>query len=598
MKRAIVILACAAALFVAATPAAGGGDTADAIDRYMKAWHECGRFNGSVLVAKDGHTVFKKGYGLADVAKNTPNRPDTKFNTHSVSKQFTTVMVFQLAAEGRLALDDKLTKFLPGYRRDTGDRVTVDFLLRHTAGIPCYINDSHRRPEGRPKYEWGGRYDRDAFVEEYLSGDFLFEPGTQYKYSNTGYFLLALIVESVTGRTYAENLRDRITEPLGLENTGVLQNGSTPDKIAIGYRRAPSGLTEVPYENPDNLLGAGNIYSTVEDLTRWNLALERGELLPETWREKMFTVYREEGREKNAYSLNYFSLPSPSGGEFVYTGFSGGGPGFNSDVFRFPDEKLIVAILDNSTQYNHWRMAPSIYQIFKGRDPRMPKPLLADALVKTVADEGLDAALEQYRDISANRRDNYERGSAERDLNSYGYSVLATGDTGLAIAIFRLNVALYPESWNVYDSLGEAYLAAGEQELSDKNYAIAREKREREQTIIALMRDGQFDRAREVVESARRENPDLIVLTGPRVGPFFDQTLSRGEHEQALEICRVWALSDPAGAGPLFSMARVYTAMGDPASAGDCYRKIIENDPDGRAASFARERLEALEAEQ
>jgi CubicO group peptidase (beta-lactamase class C family) len=582
-------------MLVAATPATGGGDNAGAIERYMKAWHECGRFNGSVLVAKDGRTVFKKGYGPADVSKNKLNRPDTKFNTHSVSKQFTTVMVFQLAAEGKLALDDKLTKFLPGYRRDTGDRVTVDHLLRHTAGIPCYINDSHRRPEGRPKYEWGGRYDRDDFVSEYLSEDFLFEPGTRYKYSNTGYFLLALIIEAVTGRTYAENLRERITEPLGLESTGVIRNDVTLDNAATGYSKTPSGLAEVPYENPDNLLGAGNIYSTVEDLFRWNLALESGDLLPETWRDKMLTVYHEEGREKHAYSLNYFSLPSPAGGEFVYTGFSGGGPGFNSDVFRFPDEQLIVAILDNSTQYNHWRMAPSIYQIFKGRDPQPPKPLLADELVTTVAREGLDAALEQYRDIGANRRDSFERGSAERDINGYGYSVLGTGDTGLAVEIFRLNAALYPESWNVFDSLGEAYLAAGEKALSEENYAIAREKRDREQTIIALMRDGEFERAREAVQTARRENPDLAVLTGPRVGPFFDQTLSRGEHEKALEICRVWALADPAGAGPLFSMARVYTAMGDPASAGDCFRKIIDKDPDGRAASFARERLEALE---
>lgn len=206
------------ALLSLTSPARAGGEAA-AIDGYLSRWHETGRFNGVALVAKDGETVFAKGYGQANMEWNIPNAPDTKFKIHSISKQFTTVLVLQLAAEGTIDLDGKLTDYLPDYRQDTGGRVTIDHLLRHTAGIPCYINDSHRRPEGKPVYEWGGHYERNQFVRDFLSDDFLFEPGTEYKYSNTGYYLLALVVEAVTGKTYEENLRERIFGPLGMKNS-------------------------------------------------------------------------------------------------------------------------------------------------------------------------------------------------------------------------------------------------------------------------------------------------------------------------------------------------------------------------------------------
>ena len=573
---------------------AAANDKTKAIDDYVTRWHEVKRFNGSVLVAERGDVVFKKGYGPADVERNVPNRSDTKFKILSISKQFTTVMVFQLAAEGKLRLDDKLTNYLPNYRRDTGGRVTIDHLLRHTSGIPCYVNDGFRRGEGKPVFDWTAHYDRDRFVADFLSDDLLFEPGSQYKYSNTGYYLLALVIHAVTGKTYEQNLRERILEPLGLKNTGVDHTDRAVSNRAMGYNKGPRGFIPERRQNPDNLLGAGNLYSTVEDLLVWNLALINDRVLPKEWREKMFTPYWKEPREEYAYSVTYFAYPRGSGEEVKFTGFSGGGPwGFNLDAFRFLDSGVIVVIFDNGGQYNHWAIGPGINEILAGNSPNPPLPLVSDVLVETLVQKGLKAAQKQYKDIEQNHREEYARGPAEREINAYGYAALNAGDHDLAVEIFKLNVALYPNSWNVYDSLGEAYLAAGNTELGEKNYAVSRELRDREGNIMEHLRAGRFEEARKIVESAHESDPTLQLLAPERVGPLFDRTLAAGEHDKALELCVVWALANPGVVGPYFSMARVYNAQGKTEEAKSCYRKILEMNPEGRAADAARKMLEA-----
>lgn len=575
-------------------PVAGPVNDTSAIDEYVTRWHETGRFNGVVLVAKDGETVFERGYGLADMEWGIPNTPDTRFKIHSISKQFTTVLVFQLAAEGVIHLNGKLTDYLPDYRRGTGDRVTIDHLMRHTAGIPCYINDSNLRSNEQPIYEWRGHYERRQFVRDFLSDDLMFEPGSEFKYSNTGYYLLALVIEAVTGKTYEENLRERILEPLGMRNSGVDSDDRIIPRRARGYRKAPGGYINVEYDNPDNLIGAGNLYSTAGDLLIWNLALATDRVLPAPWREKMFGVYSEEPGMAHAYSVNYFTRRRPSGESMRFTGFSGGGPGFNTDVFRFLDSGVLVAIFDNTTQYNHWRMGPAINGILVGETPPMPLPLLSDLLVETVADRGLTSALEQYASITENRRDEYAAGSLELEISAHGRAALAQHENDLAIEISRLNVELYPNSWRVYRDLGDAYDAAGEEGEGERYAAIAHDMRNRESTILEHLRSGAYEDARRIIQAAHEADPELQLLTPSQVGPYFDETFMSGDSEKALEICRIWALANPGAVGPYFSMARVYRDLGNVEQLRAMYERILEIQPEGRAADNARRALEEL----
>lgn len=565
-----------------------------AIGRYMAAWNDAGRFNGSVLVARDGTILFRNGYGLANREWNVPNRHDTRFRIYSMSKQFTTLMVFQLAAEGKIDLDGKLTDYLEDYRKDTGGRVTIDHLLQNTSGIPCHVIDGGARAGGSPPFSWSERYDREEIVGNYMSGDLLFEPGSRYKYSNTGFYLLALVIEEVTGRSYEKNLRTRILDPLGMNDTGIDSNERLIPNRAEGYEKIPGGFTNDRAMNPDNLLGAGNLYSTVDDLLRWNTAFRSGRLLPEKWREKMAAVYWKEPREEYAYSLTWFTYRRQSGEEVRYSGFSGGTSGFNTDAFHFPEAGLTVVVLDNSTQYNHWIIAPGIYEILAGGEPPMPRPLASDAVARTVAERGVTAAVEQFRKIASDPGGRYAMGAPEHELNALGYGALRLRDFDLAIDVFKLNTELFPDSWNPWDSLGEAYLAAGRTEAGNRAYARAREMRDRGGAVIALLRSGEFEQAEARVRQALEKDPGARLLEPRQVGPMFDRALMAGEHDRALSICKVWALANPGTPGPYFSMARIHRAQGDGEAAAAAYRKILEMQPEGRAAEAARRALDDL----
>jgi len=253
---------------------------------------------------------------------------------------------------------------------------------------------------------------------------------------------------------------------------------------------------------------------------------------------------------------------------------------------------VFVVICDNGGQYNHWAIGPGINEILTGHAPRMPQPLVSDLLMDTLVKKGFDAALEAYKNLENDRFEGYVPGSAERGINAYGYAALHSGDVELAIEILKLNVALYPDSWNSYDSLGEAYLAAGNTELGEKNYATSRNLRDREGGIMEHLRAGRFDEARGMIETAHERDPKLQLLASEPIGPLFEQILLAGQIERALKLCQVWALADPGAAGPYFSMARAYKAQGKAREARGCYQRILEISPEGRAAEAARRALQ------
>src|SRR6266536_2917387 len=190
-------------------------DKVTKIDQLVSLYNKYGQFNGSVLVADNGKVIYKKGFGLANMEWNIPNQTDTKFRLGSITKQFTATLILQLVEQGKIKLDGKLTDYLPEYRKDTGDKVTVRNLLSHTSGIPSYtslpgfIQNQTRDP-----------YTVSAFVKKYTSGDLEFEPGSKFSYDNSGYFLLGAIIERVTGKPYEEALKQRIFDPLGMKDSG------------------------------------------------------------------------------------------------------------------------------------------------------------------------------------------------------------------------------------------------------------------------------------------------------------------------------------------------------------------------------------------
>jgi len=257
---------------------------AEKIDSLLAAYHKQRYFNGSALVAEKGQVIFRKGYGLANMEWDIPNAPDTKFRLGSITKQFTSMVIMQLVSEGKIKLDEKITTYLPDYRKDTGDRVTVRHLLTHTSGIPSYT--------GLPGFfqkKSRDPYTVDAFVKEYASGDLEFDPGSKFAYDNSGYFLLGAMIEKITGKSYADAVKERIFDPLGMKDSGYDRFDTVLPKRASGYALTPNGYVNAPYLDMSIPYAAGSLYSTVEDLYKWDRALYGDKLLSAELKKTMFT---------------------------------------------------------------------------------------------------------------------------------------------------------------------------------------------------------------------------------------------------------------------------------------------------------------------
>ncbi|NMO18607.1 serine hydrolase [Pyxidicoccus fallax] len=448
---------------VLVAPVAEAASRQQELERFLSKFHRLNQFNGTVLVADEKGVVFKKGYGSANFEWQVPNTPDTKFRIGSITKPFTAMVILQLVAEGTLKLDDKVTTHLPDYRKDTGDRVTIAHILHHTSGIPNYTTPEFFAGPSRDPYTVAD------FVKTFCSGDLEFEPGTKWAYSNSAYFLLGAIIEKVTGQTYAQALRQRVLDPLGMKDTGYDVTDTVLPKRASGYEAAPEGLVNASYLDMSLPYSAGSMYSTVEDLYRWDRALYTDTLLPAALKQRMFTPALEN------YALGWDTSPLQlHDGKTVLAGLghSGGINGFSTLLVRAPERKQVVILLDNTSRSAKlMEMATGALSILNGIQPRQPKPSIGEVVTATLAKSSVAEAVARYRTLKAQKAGEYD--FSERELNRVGYRLMRTGRVADAIEIFKLNVEMFPAWANGYDSLGEAYLKHGNKELAVSNYRRA-----------------------------------------------------------------------------------------------------------------------------
>jgi len=425
---------------------------ADRIDALISSYNTLRHFNGSALVAEKGSVILSKGYGFANMEWQIANTPDTKFRVGSITKQFTSMVVMQLVNEGKLKLDEKITTYLTDYRKDTGDKVTVRNLLTHTSGIPSYTS----KP-GFFKNESRDPYAVSDFVKKYTSGDLEFEPGSKFSYDNSGYFLLGAIIERVTGKSYEQNLKERIFDPLGMKGTGYDHSDVVIPKRASGYVLTPNGYENAPYLDMTIPFAAGALYSTVEDLYKWDRALYTDKLLPPELKKAVFTPNLKD--YAFGWAVHKAKLDDKS--EVNVISHDGGINGFNSTIVRFPDTQDLVVLLDNTSRGDKIDdLGRGIADILHDVEPPRPHASGVDELMKALATVDAKQAIARYHGSDFR----------EGEVNVLGYMLLQHGRIADAIEVFQLNVEKFPQSANVYDSLGEAYGAHGDRELAIKNY--------------------------------------------------------------------------------------------------------------------------------
>jgi CubicO group peptidase (beta-lactamase class C family) len=435
-------------------------EKADKIDRLMSIYHDYGQFNGAVLVAENGKVILRKGYGMANMEWGIPNAPDTRFRLGSITKQFTSMLVLQQVERGKIKLDGHISDYLPYYRADTGGKVSIHQLLSQTSGIPSYTSD--------PKFQSEvsrNPYTPDEFVKKFCSGDLEFEPGTKFRYDNSGYFILGAILEKVAGKPYEQLLKQNILEPVGMKNTGYDHYGAILEKRAAGYERSLGGFDNAPYLDMSLPYAAGSLYSTVEDLYLWDQALYGETLLAANLKELLFKPNLQ------GYGYGWVIMPISAkdpGGPGTLIMHNGGINGFNTLLVRLVRDKHLIVLLNNTGGTSLNEMALNIRNVLYGRETTPPRRSLAVTLGKTISEKGVEAALAQYAELRKTKADEYN--FSETELNRLGYGLLQANRIKDAIAIFGLNVETHPKSGNVYDSLAEAYMKDGQRKPAMENY--------------------------------------------------------------------------------------------------------------------------------
>ena len=309
------------------------------IERYLQVHSENGYFMGSVLVASREKVLSRRGYGMANLEHDVPNTPQTKFRLASLTKQFTAAAILKLQEQELLDVHSAVASYLPEYLY--GSQITVHQLLNHTAGIPNFTSfeDYHPIKKRIPTK-------LDDLIAWFSDRPLEFTPGERFSYSNSGYAVLTKIIETVSGLSYADFLQKHIFKPLEMHDSGYDRRQTILKNRASGYVATGEGYQHADYIDMSAPEGTGGLYSTVEDLYKWERSLYTDVILNRASREAMFTSTVRTSDSEDGVHHSY--------GWFVNTkydrrriSFNGGVEGFFTHIARYPDEQVVIVVLNN-----------------------------------------------------------------------------------------------------------------------------------------------------------------------------------------------------------------------------------------------------------
>jgi CubicO group peptidase (beta-lactamase class C family) len=372
-----------AAGLVAVAAAASARDLHEAVTEALVEQHVRPDEPGvAVLVRNDGKTVFARGYGLRDLRSRDRIGPDTCFRLASVTKPFTATAVVLLVRDGKLRYEDKLTDVFPAFPA-YGRTITIRQLLTHTSGLPDYETLMEAAEKGRAPIWTADRQIQDDEVLALLRGETKgrFEPGTSWAYSNSGYVVLGLVVARASGKPFADFLRDRIFRPLQMTHTLAYESGKNEvPQRAFGHTKEKAAFREADQSPTSATLGDGGVYSSLEDLARWDEALRTNELLSPAWMKPAATPvtlldgsrprWPAEPGEDNlapgepvAYGFGWFLDPWRGHARMWHHGST---RGFRTAIERFTDDGITVAVLANRDDLDLRELALQIAKPYLG----------------------------------------------------------------------------------------------------------------------------------------------------------------------------------------------------------------------------------------
>ena len=332
------------------------GQDAARMDQIVQSYVTNNSFMGSVLVARDAQVLFSKGYGSANLEWNVPNAPNTKFRLGSVTKQFTAASILLLEERGKLSVSDPVKKYLLDAPA-AWDKITIFHLLTHTSGIPNFTSF--------PDY---AKLEPFATTAEQVVARFRdkpldFQPGEKWSYSNSGYVLLTYLIEKITGGSYKTFVQENIFTPLGMKDSGYDSNSAVIPHRASGYTLVNNQLENAGFVHMSVPQGAGALYSTTEDLLKWEQGLFGGKVLRAASLQKMTTPFKDD------YA---FGLEVKTAGGHKLIDHGGGIQGFNTELAYYPDDKLTVVALGNVNGAAPGEIATKLAALSHGETVSLP----------------------------------------------------------------------------------------------------------------------------------------------------------------------------------------------------------------------------------
>ena len=350
----------------AQVPAGINQDAVLRINEYMDGLVKIGKFNGSLLIARDGTVVVTKGYGMSNFELDVPNTPQTKFRIGSITKSFTAIAIMLLQQRGKLSVQDSICKYLSDCPAGW-QQITLHHLLSHSSGLA--------------KHDKAGDYLKTAMmpmtvmqlIESFRNKPPDFKPGEKFDYNNNGYILLGYVIEKSSGQSYEAFLKDNIFVPLGMANTGYDHHEPIIKNRAAGYLRPADrvggSLMNAVYIDQSQPFSAGALYSTTEDLLRLDQSLSDDKLLSRKTQEAMFTPAIGEYGPAPNYGYGWF-IQRQSNRRAIF--HPGGLPGFTGMMSRFPDDKLVIILLGNLENSQVIRASRDLAAIIYGEKYEIP----------------------------------------------------------------------------------------------------------------------------------------------------------------------------------------------------------------------------------
>jgi len=349
-------------IVTAAISAVGQESLVSKVDEFIKAEMQKQKIPGvSLAVVKDGRPLIVKGYGYANLEHQVPVKPETVFQSGSVGKQFTATAVMMLVEEGKIGLDEKISKYL-GDVPETWANITIRHLLSHTSGMTDYPTD----------FDFRRDYTEDEILKRAKEIPVAFKPGEKWQYSNLGYVTLGVIIGKVTGKFYGEFFQERMFKPLGMTTSRIINEADLIPNRASGYRLVNGEVKNQEWVSPTvNTTADGSLYLTALDMIKWDEALMTGKLLKKTSFDEMWSPIKLNDGTTHPYGFGW-GIRSVNGHRVIEHG--GAWQGFKAHIARFPDNKLTVIVFANLAQTNQGKLANGVAGIIDSELKRKPIP--------------------------------------------------------------------------------------------------------------------------------------------------------------------------------------------------------------------------------